>query len=304
MNRMTRRSFFGTAGLAAAAPAFGAIGGQNWNSARGTVSMEKDVVFGNGGGMDLRCDIYRPPAGTEKRMATIHFHGGGFAGGNKESLSERVQPLASRGYVAITAQYRLSGQAKWPAQIEDAKALIRWTRANAGRLGIQPDRIAVVGYSAGGHLALFSAATPNQKEFEGNGGNPGVSTQVAACLAYYPNTEVRPRSDGTAHALLPPGSNEAAHVAASPTSHLTAAFPPIVIFHGLADVTIPVESSQRLFQQLRDVKVPVEFHQVEGVPHVFDSHPELADPCGEFANLFLDRHILNPRTYPPFRGGN
>ncbi len=301
---MTRRSFIGTAGIAAAAPAFGgmAVQQQSWKSPRGTVSMEKDVVFGKGGGMDLRCDIYRPPAGTEKRMATIHFHGGGFRAGNKESLSERVQPLASRGYVAITAQYRLSGQAKWPSQIEDAKALIRWTRANAGRLGIQADRIAVVGYSAGGHLALFTAGTADRPEFEGSGGNPGVSTKVAACVAYYPVTGVRPRADGSADALLPPGSNEAAHRAASPTSYITSAFPPTVIFHGLEDVTIPVESSQRLFQQLRDVKVPSELHTFDGVPHVFDSHPEFADPSGALADLFMDRLVLNPRKYPPFGG--
>jgi acetyl esterase/lipase len=302
MNRITRRSFFGTAGIAAAAPAFGAIAGQKWNSPRGTVSLEKDVVFGKGGGMDLRCDIYRPPAGTEKRMATIHFHGGGFARGNKESLSERVQPLASRGYVAITAQYRLSGQAKWPALIEDAKAVIRWTRANASRLGIQPDRIAVVGYSAGGHLALFAAGTPDRKEFEGSGGNAGVSTKVAACIAYYPSTGISPRQDGTPHALMPAGSDAAAHQAASPTSYITSAFPPTVIFHGMEDVTIPVESSQQLFKQLRDAKVPSELHTFDGVPHVFDSHPEFADPCGAIADLFLDRLVLNPRKYPPFGG--
>lgn len=304
MHPMTRRSFIGTAGIAAAVPAFSAVAGQqqNWKSPRGTVSVEKDVVFRKGGTMELRCDIYRPPAGTEKRMATIHFHGGGFRGGNKESLSERVQPLASRGYIAITAQYRLSGQAKWPSQIEDAKALIRWTRANADRLGIQADRIAVVGYSAGGHLALFAAGTPDRPEFEGSGGNAGVSTKVAACVAYYPATGVRPRADGTADALLPPGSNEAAHRAASPTSYITSAFPPTVIFHGLEDVTIPVESSQRLFQQLRDAKVPSELHTFDGVPHVFDSHPEFADPCGAIADLFIDRLVLNPRKYPPFGG--
>jgi acetyl esterase/lipase len=302
MNRMTRRSFIGTAGIAAAAPAF-AIARQSWNSPRGTVTVEKDVVFGKGAGMDLRCDIYRPPAGTEKRMATIHFHGGGFAGGNKESLSDRVQPLASRGYVAITAQYRLSGQAKWPAQAEDAKALIRWTRANASRLGIQPDRIAVVGYSAGGFIALFAAGTGDNPDFEGVGGNAGVSSRVAACVAYYAVTDVAPGADGRAHALLPAGSNAAAHRAASPTSYITSSFPPTLIFHGLEDVTVPPESSQRLFQQLRAARVPAELHTFDGVPHVFDSHAEFADPCGEIGNLFFDRLVLNPRKYPPFGRG-
>ena len=90
------------------------------------------------------------------------------------------------GIVAIAVQYRLAGEAKWPSQIEDVKAAIRWARANAKRLGFDPEKIAVVGHSAGGQLALFAAGTPNRPEFEGKGGTPGAGTQVVACCAYYP----------------------------------------------------------------------------------------------------------------------
>src|SRR5207237_5878805 len=107
---------------------------------------------------------------------------------SNEALSDGIKPSAARGYVAIAAQYRLSGQAGFPALIHDAKAAIRWVRANAKTLGIEPQRIAVVGYSAGGYHALFTAGTANRAEFEGAEGNPGVSTQVAVCLAYYPAT--------------------------------------------------------------------------------------------------------------------
>jgi acetyl esterase/lipase len=234
-------------------------------------------------------------------MATIHLHGGGFSAGNKESLIERVRPFAARGYVAIASQYRLTGQAKWPAQIHDVKAAIRWTRANAKSLGIDPARIAIVGYSAGGHLALFAAGTPNRPEFEGEGGNAGAGTEVAACCAYYPAVQIRPAPDGSANNLLPEGADEAAHRDASPSTHVTAGFPPTVLFHGIEDVTIPLERSQRLFQQLREAKVPVELHTFEGVPHSFDRHPEFAEACASLVDLFLDRHVLHPRTYPPFR---
>jgi pectinesterase len=77
-------------------------------------------------------------------MATIHFHGGGLRGGSKESLAERIQPLR-HSVMAIAAQYRLSGQAGFPVLIHDAKAAIRWVRANAKTLGIEPRRIAVLG---------------------------------------------------------------------------------------------------------------------------------------------------------------
>src|SRR6185503_5206334 len=131
-------------------PAVGALAAQS----KGPGSIEKNIVFGKAGSTDLHLDIYRPPSGTEKRMATIHIHGGGFTAGSKDTLADRVAPFAALGYVAIPVQYRLAGEAKWPAQIDDVKAAIRWTRANAGMLGINPDRIAIVGYSAGGLLAL------------------------------------------------------------------------------------------------------------------------------------------------------
>jgi acetyl esterase/lipase len=297
MDRMTRRSFLTIPGIAIAAPAFDtrAVRAQSQQAA---IAVEKDLVFGKGGEMDLRCDLYRPPPGTEKRMATIHIHGGGFTGGSRESLTERVRPYAARGYVAIVSQYRLAGQAKWPAQIEDVKAAIRWTRANARTLGVDPDRIAIVGHSAGGHLALTAAGTRNRPELEGRGGNPGVGTQVAACVAYYPSTEARPRRDGAAHVLLAPGSDAAAHRAASPTTYVARGFPPTVIFHGVADTTIPIESSQRFFQLLRDVDVPAELHSFAGAPHSFDRVPEFAAACTQLADLFLDRYVINPRPFP------
>ena len=296
MIEITRRGFLGAALAAAAASESGIAAGQTPQAAHDGVTVEKDVVFGKGGDIDLKLDVFRPPKGKEKRMATIHFHGGGFAGGSKDAIGDRIRPYAALGYVAIAAQYRLSGQAGFPALVHDAKAAIRWVRANAKTLGIEPARIGVVGYSAGGYHALFTAGTGDAAEWEGTGGNAGVSTKVAACLAYYPATNI------TA-SMLPSGSSDEQRRAAAATSHIAAGFPPTAIFHGFKDVTIPIESSQRLVQQLRDANVPVEFHAFEGVPHAFDSNPEFAVAAAQLADLFLDRHVVNPRTYPPFRGG-
>src|SRR5215468_5122541 len=297
MSEMSRRGFIGTALAGSSVPVLGAAGLQTPEPLQSKVTVESNVVYGKAGDMDLKLDIYKPPAGVAaKQMATIHFHGGGFTGGNKESLAERVKPFAARGYVAIAAQYRLAGQAGYPALIHDAKAAIRWVRANAKTLGIDPQRIAVVGYSAGGYHALFTAGTGDRPEFEGNGGNAGVSTKVAVCLAYYPATNV-PGS------MLPAGSDDAAKKAANATTYIAAGFPPTVIFHGMKDVTIPIESSKRLVQQFQDANVPVEFHAFEGVPHVFDSNPEFAVLAAQLSDFFIDRHVLNPRTYPPFQAG-
>ena len=250
-----------------------------------SIKVEKDVVVGKGGDTELHCDIYRPSAGTEKRMALLHFHGGGFARGSKDTLAAQVKPITARGYVSITAQYRLSGVAKWPSQIEDAETHIRWVRANASSLGIDPRRIAIVGHSAGGHIALFTAGQPD--------------AALAACVAFYPQTDVK----NIAQALMPPGSDEAAINDASPITHIKEGYPPTAIFHGLSDVTIPPENSQRLLQALRGAKVPSELHTFAGVPHEFDQHPEFAEACAALTDFFLEREVLNPRTYPPFTPG-
>jgi acetyl esterase/lipase len=293
MSELTRRHFFGATLAGAAFPALTMA--QNSPAADGVVA-NKDVVFGKGGDIDLKLDIFHPPKGKEKRMSTIHFHGGGFAGGSKDAIGDRIRPYAALGYVAIAAQYRLSGQAGFPALVHDAKAAIRWVRANASKLNIEPSRIAVVGYSAGGYHALFTAGTGDRPEWEGTGGNAGVSTKVAACLAYYPATNIL-------GSMLPAGATDEDRRAANAATYIAAGFPPTAIFHGFKDTTIPIDSSLRLVQQLRDVSVPVEFHGFEGVPHAFDSNPEFAVAAAQMADLFLDRHVVNPRTYPPFQAG-
>jgi acetyl esterase/lipase len=236
-------------------------------------------------------------------MAVIHFHGGGFAGGNKDGLAARLQTMSARGYLNIAAQYRLSanGAARWPSQIEDVKASIRWTRANASRLGIDPARIAVAGYSAGGHLALFAAGTPNMPQFEGKGGNEGVKTDVAACLAYYAVTG--DAWEGFRRQFpMPDGSSDEAWRAATPGTYIKN-FPPTILFHGLADVTVPPESSMEFLKQLRGANIPSELHTYAGVPHEFVGIPEFAESTAALADFFLERHVINPKTYPPFGAG-
>jgi len=255
------------------------------------ISIERDVAFGHGGAIDLRLDVYRPPAGREKRTAVIQLHGGGFRRGSKDSLAANCRLFAERGYVAIASQYRLLDQGPWPAQIEDVKAAIRWTRANAASLGVDPDKVAVAGYSAGGFLALAAAGAPNDASLEGSGGNAGVSSAVAACIAFYTGGGRSLREDGASEAetdvmrFVKPGC------------------PPTILLHSTGDSTVPFDASVGLFNAFRAAGVAVELHLFEGLSHVFDRHPEFAAPSVEVCDLFLDRHVVEPRAYPPFVAG-
>ena len=263
-------------------------------------TIEKDVVFGRGGDRDLTCNVHIPAPGGDKRTALVFLHGGGFTAGSKDAIEARVGYYAALGYVCVAADYRLAPEATWPAQIHDSKAAIRWTRENARSLNIDPARIGVVGFSAGGLMALVSAGTPNRAELEGEDGSQAVGSEVAACLAYYPSIAVGRPSGGGDHPLMPEGSNEQAYNRARPASYVSSAFAPTVLFHGTADTTIPLESSIQLFDGLRDAGASVELHAIDGAYHAFDRHVELGEACAALADLFIDRHVINPRVYPPF----
>jgi acetyl esterase/lipase len=126
-----------------------------------------------------------------------------------------AKALGARGYTSISANYRLQTEGSWPAQIHDVKAAIRWTRANADRLGIDSGRSAVAGYSAGGMLALMAAGTNGRKDIEGDGGNAGVSSDVNACIGVYPLASAQ-----TATGLFPQGQATAENIGLPPTSLL------------------------------------------------------------------------------------
>jgi acetyl esterase/lipase len=255
------------------------------------VVVERDVVFATAGERQLTCDVYRPAAEQTKQTAVVHLHGGGFRSGSKAG-ARLAEPLAGLGYTCISASYRVMSEAFWPAQIHDVKAAIRWTRAHAADLGVAPDKVVVLGYSAGALLALVAAGTQNEAALEGDGGEAGVGTDLAACVAFY-----SPASRAN-HPVLGPDPTDEARRTYTPLSHVRAGYPPTLLLHGTADETIPVEESLTMYTALREVKAPVELHLVEGVTHIFDAHADLAQASAMWIDLFLDRHVVNPRTYP------
>ncbi|HWC30495.1 MAG TPA: alpha/beta hydrolase [Dehalococcoidia bacterium] len=260
------------------------------------IQVERDIVFGKGGDTELRLDVYYSPPGTSKRTAVINLYGGGFQRGAKENVEARCRAFAERGYTSIAPTYRLVDVDTFPAQIEDVKAAIRWTRANVERLGVESDKIAVAGYSAGAQLALIACG--NDADLEGSGGSAGVSSAVNACIAFYP-LDVTPPG----HQLMAADANAEAYRLSSPMTYARAGAPPTILLHATGDVTLPFEGSVNLFNAFRAAGVPAELHLFEGLSHAFDRHPEFLASAVEVCDLFLDRHVVEPRVYPPFVSG-
>ena len=258
------------------------------------VNIREGVVFATGGGRDLRCDIFEPPAGLAKGTGVLLVHGGGWSSGDRSQLRGYGVLLGRKGYLCVASEYRLTGEALWPAQIEDVKAALRWMRANAEDLGIDPARTVISGNSAGAHLALVAGGTAGMANLEGAGGNPGVASSVAAVIAFYPPTGLEKRSWGGLPSLFGPGAAEATLRTASPLTYASAAYPPTLLIHGNADEVVPAAESTLMYDALHAAGVPVELHMYAGQPHGFDADPKLGRQCAEVMMSFIERMAPAP----------
>jgi acetyl esterase/lipase len=260
----------------------------------GKVTTENDVVFGQGGSRELKCDIYHPPVEQSDRPGLLIIHGGGWHMGDRSQLRYYGIQMARFGFVGVACEYRLSGEAIWPAQIHDLKAALRWMRANANRLGIDDSKICVTGNSAGAHLALMLGSETD--EFEGEGGNPEVSSGCAAITAIYPPTNMNRNHDSEVHMALFGGvAEEEVAVKASPIHYADRPFPPTLLIHGNKDELVPPSESFNMYHALKKAGAAAELHVFDGAPHAFDSLPDFARLCVQLMVVFFDRQAVNPR---------
>lgn len=243
--------------------------------------------------------------------AVIQIHGGGWELGAPATLARRSRELAGHGFTAIAVEYRLTGEAPWPAQLHDVKRAIRHVRANAASLGIDPDLIVLEGHSAGGHLALMAAGTADHPEWDetdpgagsgsspglgtGSAGGDGVSCSVAAVVAFYPPTDLRQGPSSVR--LLGPNPDPAVAAGASPIVHVRAGFPPTMLLHGTDDAVVPVSSSETFHRALVEAGVASELHLYAGQIHEFDAGATFCALTQHEAAVFFERHLLDSDRY-------
>ena len=246
----------------------------------------RDVEYARADGKPLLLDVYVPEETPgEPLPLVVWIHGGGWRAGSKEGC--RALPLAGEGYVVASINYRLTGEAIFPAQIFDCKAAIRWLRAHAAEYHIDPDRVGVWGSSAGGHLVALLGTSGDVKALEGDLGHPGQSSRVQAVCDWYgpsdfvtmkehlsENRRGRGGARPSAEFQLIGGTIEESPglaVLASPLTYVSADDPPFLIAHGDADPVVPVQQSRLLHDALKGVGVDSELLVLEGQGHGFRS---------------------------------
>ncbi len=271
---------------------------------RSPVVVREDVVYRTIGGHRLSLDIYQPPDGVfpagagMRRPAILAIHGGSWIGGSKRLF--RPGPwnphptavrLAEAGYLVIAADYRLArpGSPNWPDALDDLREAVRWTRRHAHELGIDPDRIAVLGQSAGAHLAALLGTSRDPSD---------ALCHVQAVVDFYGPTDLERlplvRSRRLAHDPVflflgrdtPDPSARARD--ASPIHRVRRDSAPMLLFHGTRDPWVPIEQSEELAKALRDAGVTHRLVRIEGAQHGFDT--DVNDP--EVTDL-AHRHLLS-----------
>jgi acetyl esterase/lipase len=260
------------------------------------VTFETGIEYTNPDNQHLQLNIARPKTGGPF-PAVICIHGGGFRAGSREGYNAQCIRLAQRGYVALTMSYRLAPKYPFPAAIHDTKAAVRWARANAAKYGIDPDRIGVTGGSAGGHLAQFLAVTSDVREFEGEGGNPGVSSKVACVVNVYGPSDFTKSYGKSVDAaeVLPMflgGNLETArlkHIQASPLSWVTPNAAPTLCIHGTDDKYVAHEQAVWMVDRLKAVGVDAELLTLPGAGHGFKGKD--AETAEAALIAFFDKHL-------------
>lgn len=232
------------------------------------ICQQDDVVIGRAGNRDLTGNIYLPPIIDEPRPALVIVHGGGWRKGSPRGVSGFGEFLSRAGFVCLCPAYRLSGEAHWPAQIEDVKCAIRFLRANHQQFGLDQERIGITGDSAGGHLALMAAV---KSEFEGSGGHNDQASHVKAVGSMYGPVRARKvRADGSRMELLKPDASDADYALAGPINYDLSDFPPCLLIHGADDPAVPLSGTLDLYAKLLDLGRTVELHSFAGEGHAFD----------------------------------
>jgi acetyl esterase/lipase len=229
-------------------------------------AIQRDLVYKRINGRPLRLDLYCPEKASSPSPVILWINAGGWSHGRKEDYSPVIS-FVSDGYAVASIELRLSGEAPFPAQIEDCKAAVRWLRANAAKYNLDANRIGAGGHSGGGHLAALLGTSGGVQELEGSGDSMSYSSRVqAVCDAsgpsdilrlYHdasdPSTGTKPKAISYIDAFLggPAEQNKEKAIAASPITYVSKDDPPFLIIHGEKDFGVPVSQAELLAAALK-----------------------------------------------------
>ena len=267
-----------------------------------TASLEAHpgLVYARYGQREMQLDLWKPKTASQPLPAVLFIHGGGWYKGERASMANLAQALAAKGFVTATISYRLSGEAKFPAAMQDCKAAVRFLRANAAKFGIEAKAIGVTGLSAGGHLAALLATSGGVKELEGDGGHADTSSAVQAGIAMGAQSDLEsPRigelsgkpDDPFYRTFLGDSQSKIpqTYALASPRHHLDKTDPPLLFMSGELDD--PSTHSDDTRSDLEKFGIPTGLTLIPQAPHAFFGQQKAFDTCVSASVEFFTKHL-------------
>jgi acetyl esterase/lipase len=260
------------------------------------------------GGVSLKLDVALPP-GPGPFPGVIMIHGGGWDGGDKTDFRPALPTYLARGVACFAVDYRLSSQAVYPAAVDDCLAAVRWVRGHAAEFKLDPDRLAVMGGSAGGHLSwMVATATPTAQDLNAQGKRLKSLVVAVASLSgptdmtalMHPSPDMSPAYLNLAKFVEAavskflggqPQDIPDTYAAASPITRVTADCPPALLVHGTADELVPYAQSTMMVDKLMAIGVPFEMVPIVGGHHAvagLNALPQVVE--------FLVRHLAAPAS--------
>ena len=262
-----------------------------------TVTILKDVAY-LGGTRKEKADIYSPLDHDKAKPlpGIIVIHGGGFNDGDKARGRELniSENLTIKGYVCMSINYKLrrtQGQVTWPQSVHDAKAAVRYLRKEAANLGVDPEKIGVIGCSAGCNLSMMLATTGPADGFDAVKGEPyqDVSARVTCAVGFYGAVDLMNYHDMKMFAKTREEAPEL-YKKGSPITYLDAKDPPMLLVHGTADVTVPLSQSETYLKIAKEKGAPCVLEVIPDAPHTFDLQPKQRD-LRPLVTAFFDQHL-------------
>ena len=237
------------------------------------VELQENVQYGTGAGEPLTLHLAKPKGVTEPCPVIVYIHGGGWRAGSKDGHRNDITRAAEKGYVSASVGYRFAPAHRFPAQIEDVKCAIRYLRAHAKELNIDPNRIGAIGFSAGAHLSMILGAMDSADGLEGNGGWADQSSKVQAVVAYFGPTNFNsPYPELTVpiiETFLGGTAKEKPeeYKLASPVTYVNKGDAPMLLFQGTVDVLVPYEQAFEMATALSKAGVPGRIELLLGKGH-------------------------------------
>jgi acetyl esterase/lipase len=261
-----------------------------------SIAAFRNIVYKKRGDRELQLDIYRAKSTPASAPLLVFIHGGAWKSGAREDYLVYLLAFAAKGYVTATVSYRLGKEAVYPAAVQDVKCALRWLKQHGATYGFDQNRIALIGGSAGGHLAMMVGYSHGSSEFNGDCAADSVDDRIQAVVNIYGpcdlttpfavSTSVVTKFIGASYSESPQLYQQA-----SPLQWLTPDDPPTLIFHGTIDEIVPVSQSDTLKTRLDRLAIPNAYHRLKGWPHTMDLSARVNAYCVYYMNDFFRKYL-------------